>query len=164
MMMKSPYSFTGQIHKCIVISHGIPAQSDEHSLAPFRGQGRYEDILQLWLDKIGLKHNWCEPPLSHCCDLSSSVLALNRRLRVRQLLCCAHLFVEPGKWVSTLPECKLLCKHTLTPSSCGSQLCLNSIKNKVRTTDAAGAREATMGIQARGAGPELQELDDSKCL
>jgi len=86
------------------------------------------------------------------------------RLHVRELLCCAHLFAELGERASTLPEQKLLCKHTLTPSSCSSQECLNSIKNKVRATGAAWTREATTGIQAGVAGPELQELDDSKCL
>lgn len=44
---------------------------------------------------------------------------------------------------------KPLCKHTLMPLSCSTQMNLNLIKNKTRATDAAGAREAIVDTGKR---------------
>lgn len=76
--------------------------------------------------------------------------ALNGSLCVRQLLC---LSVCPaGEVGEHLPRMKPLCKHTLMPLSCSSQMSLNLIKNIIRATDAAEAREAMMdtGKRCRG--------------
>ena len=47
----------GKFTECIVIPHSITAQSNDHSPAPDRGQGREEAVLQPRLDEIGLSYS-----------------------------------------------------------------------------------------------------------